>query len=115
MYMLRSKKDFEILFKEKSSYYSSFYNIYFVKNNINHIRMAISISKKIVKSAVIRNKAKRQIKSILTNWINLDKSVDCLIVLKSNFFNGSFEEKQKQLIWLLNKVNIVKDVKQFNK
>lgn len=108
--MLRSKKDFENLFKEKTSYYSSFYNIHFVKNDMNHIRVAISISKKIAKSAVIRNKARRQIKSILSNWINYEKEIDFLVVLKTNFFNGSFKEKQKQLLELLNKVNIIKNV-----
>lgn len=110
MYMLRSKKDFEILFKKKTSYYSSFYSIHFIRNDINHVRIAISISKKIAKSAVDRNKAKRQVKSILSKWINYEKAIDFLVVLKSNFFSASFDEKQKELILLLNKVNIIKSV-----
>ncbi|MBD5445855.1 MAG: ribonuclease P protein component [Mycoplasma sp.] len=108
-YMLRSKKDFETLFKKKTSYYSSFYNIHFVRNDINHIRVAISVSKKIAKLAVVRNKARRQIKSILSDLINYEKNIDCLIVLKVNFFSGNFKEKQKQLKELLNKVSIIKN------
>lgn len=106
--MLRSERDFNSLFKKKTSYYSSFYNFHFIKNDEKHVRVAISVSKKIAKSAVIRNKTRRQIKSILSKFINLNSQIDCLIVVKPNFFNGTFIEKEKQLLELMKKINIIK-------
>lgn len=102
--MLRTKKDFDNLFKGKTSYYSSFYTVHFSKNKVEHIRVGISVSKKLAKSAVSRNLARRQIKNILTNNIDYQKPVDILLVVKKNFFDADFLSKKKQLLELVNKI-----------
>lgn len=103
-YMLKSKVDFDNLFLNKTSYYSSFYIIFFKKNNLSHPRFAISVSKKNEKKAVNRNKAKRQIKSILRPYSNKQSSFDLLIIVKKQFLKSDFIEKKNQLENLLNKI-----------
>lgn len=102
--MLKSKTDFDNLFLKKTSYYSSFYIIYFCENSCEHPRFAISISKKIEKKAVNRNKSKRQIKALLTKFTKFGNNIDLLIIVKKNFFYVSYEQKRKELEYLLFKI-----------
>lgn len=102
--MLKSRKDFDNLFAKKSLFYSSFYIVYFVNNNLEHSRLSVSINKKVQKLAVQRNKAKRQIKTILynENFLNLKK--DILVVVKPDFFKANFESKKMVLNKLIDKI-----------
>ncbi len=103
-YMLKSRKDFDNLFLKKTSYYSSFYIIYYAKNNIGKPRFAISVSKKLQKKAVIRNIAKRQIKFILTQFCNLNFGIDIIVIVKPKFFDADFKTKKCDLESILSKV-----------
>lgn len=103
-YMLKSKIDFDNLFLNKTSYYSSFYIIYFKKNKLNYSRFAISVSKKNEKKAVNRNKARRQIKSILYPYSKLSSGVDLIVIVKQKFFQEEFIHKKNDLEDLLKKV-----------
>lgn len=107
-YMLKSRKDFDNLFLKKTSYYSSFYIIYYTNNDIEKPRFAISVSKKLQKKAVIRNVAKRQIKSILTQFSKLNLGVDLIVIVKSKFFNVDFATKKRDLESILYKVFNIK-------
>lgn len=103
-YMLKSKNDFDNLFLKKTSFYSSFYIIYWRKNNLLYPRFAISISKKNEKLAVRRNKARRQIKSILHTYSTKKNNVDIIIIVKKSFFNNDFETNKNDLINILKKI-----------
>lgn len=105
-YMLKSKIDFDNLFLNKTSYYSSFYIIYYKKNKLMYPRFAISISKKNEKKAVNRNKARRQIKSILYSYSKLRNGVDLIIIVKQKFFQEEFIYKKNDLDNLLQKIFI---------
>lgn len=105
--MLKSEKDFSNLFKKKTLFYSSFYIVYFVNNNLDHSRLGISISKKNQKLAVQRNKAKRQIKSILYNDDFLSLKKDVLVVVKPEFFKAEYELKKITLMKLIDKIKKV--------
>lgn len=107
-YMLKSKKDFDNLFLKKTSYYSSFYIIYYTKNNMGKPRFAISVSKKLQKKAVIRNVAKRQIKSILTKFSNLNIGMDLIVIVKQKFFDIDFATKKQDLEIIINKIFKIK-------
>lgn len=104
--VLRSKKDFSNLFKNKTTYYSSFFIIHAVKNNLGYLRYAIAINKKNFKTAVERNKIKRQIRSILRELENKDINADILIIPKNNFSKIEFLNKKSDLFNLIVKIHL---------
>lgn len=104
--MLKSKKDFKYLLSKKKTINSSSYVIYFLPNNLMYPRFGISVSKKRCKRSVDRNRTKRQIKSILHEYVmeNKNKNLDILIVVKDFFFSKEFSENKLELGSQLNKI-----------
>ncbi len=102
--VLKSKKDFNNLFENKTVYYSSFFIIYVSKNKLSHFRYAIAPNKKNFKLAVERNKIKRQIRSIVYEIKNKIYGIDFLIVPKNNYFDVNFFDKKKDLLNLIAKI-----------
>jgi len=74
--------------------------IYYKKNETNHFRLAISVSKK-SGNAVFRNHLKRQIREIFRNLRLLE--YDIFVIVKVNDSNLSFEEIQKDIQYLVKK------------
>lgn len=105
-HMLKSKKDFKNLLNRKKIINSSSYVIYFLPNNLNYPRFGISISKKKCKYSVDRNRTKRQIKSVLHDYVmkNKNKNIDILIVVKEVFFSNKFSVNKLELGLQLNKI-----------
>lgn len=97
------KKNHEILsvVRKQNKMFGSKITIYFQPNNLNCLRLAISISKKHFKLATTRNKIKRQIKAwflaVDTNLLNYD----IVTIVKPSYQDGSFildcNNLQKQL------------------
>ena len=76
------REDFQRLFQHGSRYYSKQYDVIVVQNNLNYVRFAFSMSKKIG-NAVIRNYEKR----VCREFVRREKEVyrkgfDILIVIK---------------------------------
>lgn len=106
IFVLRNKKDFQNLFKNRTCYYSSYFTIFATKNKVNHYRFAISVNRKNEKKAVNRNKIKRQIRSILKENKNVNHSMDLLIIPKKNFLKCEFSKKKTDLLQLIKKISL---------
>lgn len=105
-FVLRNKKDFKNLFKNKTCYYSSFFIIYTTKNTKKHLRTAISVNKKNEKKAVNRNKIKRQVRAIIREVKNKNIPIDMLIIPKKNFLEVDFSNKKQDLLVLIKKISL---------
>jgi len=103
-YSLKSKKDFNTLFKTGKKINSENLIFYFLEKNSEHIKIGIAISKKISKIALERNKLKRQIKSIITIIKPYDKEINLLIVIKRKEKKPSFSALQKEISWFFNQI-----------
>lgn len=103
---IKSKKDFDKIFKFKKQFNSSLYTVLYNQNLLNNHRFGILISKKKVKKAVDRNFFRRQIKSILRSIddSNEKKKLDIIIIIKNNFSEQSYQNKKKELLALFNKI-----------
>lgn len=101
--VLRKKKDFSNLYKNKKCFYSSFFTIYLTENNLNYARIAISVNKKNEKTAVNRNKIKRQIRNICRESNVNNLSVDMIIFPKKGFLNVKYLNKKEDFFKIIKK------------
>lgn len=83
---------------------NSAYVIHYLNNDENIIKVGISVSKKIGK-AIIRNKIKRQIRSMLSEILDFSsKSIDIIIIVKGKYLENSYQENLKLLNNLINNI-----------
>lgn len=94
---LKKNDDIVSVIKKNQKIYLKDISIYYQKNNLDVLRIAISVSKKHFKLAVDRNKVKRLIKAwfiaIEKNYIGYD----IVVIAKPSFNDGSFIVKYKEL------------------
>jgi ribonuclease P protein component len=100
---LKKKGDISSLFEKRLNVLrSKIFNINYVKNNLDELRFVIAVSKKKYKSAVTRNKIKRQVRQIL-QATNI-KGIDIAIFANENYFENKFEAIQNDLNSLLSRI-----------
>ena len=101
--IVKTKRDFNNIINNGICIKNKHYVIYSLDNNKNYDNFGISVGKKIG-NAVIRNKYKRKIRSIIDiyrkDFIN---NKDYIIILRSSALSISFQEMKESLILLLKK------------
>ena len=106
--IVKKNRDFSRIIKNNRPIKSNLFVIYLEKNTNDIYKFGISASKK-VGNAVTRNRVKRQIKSILDKN-TYKNNFNCLIIIKKDIIDKSFDEMSKDLNILINKLNI-KEIK----
>lgn len=103
-YRLLKNYQFEQLLKN-GKYISNreFFVYYLYRNDTEDIRIGISIPKKRINKAVMRNKVKRQINHMLIE-IDKKKSIDVIIMVKKNYLGNEYSVNKISLLRLLSKV-----------
>ncbi|MDY0277241.1 MAG: ribonuclease P protein component [Acholeplasma sp.] len=110
IYRIKKKSEIDVLFKEKTKKSNSYFTIYLKKrDDTTNFRFALSIGRK-YGNAVERNKIKRQIRSIVRLNKGIIKSdVEFVIVIKPQANGLLFEEINKYILYLLNKLNVLEN------
>jgi ribonuclease P protein component len=103
---LLSNQDFQKLIKNAKSFSNKSYIVFFAKNQLDHIRVGISVSTKLG-GAVIRNKTKRQVRMMLNQEIDLTIHKDIVIIVKSGYAKNTYIKNKEELITLFKKINEV--------
>ena len=106
--IVKKNRDFSRIIKNNRPIKSNLFVIYLEKNTNDIYKFGISASKK-VGNAVTRNRVKRQIKSILDKN-TYKNNFNCIIIIKKDIIDKSFDEMSKDLNILINKLNI-KEIK----
>jgi len=101
---LKKNKDFQKIIENRQSVGCSTLVIYYLKNNLEYARVGISCSKKIG-NAVIRNRTKRQVRSLLDSTLNLNTSIDYIVIVRNKFLEQEYEKNLKDIKYLLEKIN----------
>ena len=97
-YRIKKSKEIEDVLKNKRYAANPYFTIYIKENNENHhFRYAISVNKKIGK-AVVRNRLKRQVRSIISQ-INIKDNIDVFIIVRSKVLDIDFNEMNKQILY----------------
>ena len=101
-YRIKKSKEIEEVLKNKKYASNPYFTIYIKENNENHhFRYAMSVNKKIGK-AVVRNRLKRQIRSIISQ-ITIKDNIDLFIIVRNKVLDIDFNEMNKQILYLLRK------------
>lgn len=104
-YRVKKSQEIEKIIKHKNSVGNKNFVIYKLKNNeASHYRIGLSIGKK-YGNAVLRNKMKRQIRSILRNNKDLIMNFDYIVVIKPASRELEFEDISNNICNLLRKFN----------
>ena len=91
-------KEFDRVFKTGQSFYAKVFGLKTIDTNLENIRFGLLVGLKVSKKAVIRNKIKRQIRSIISQEIPLLKEgKDVVIVVLPPILDKKFEEIEKLL------------------
>ncbi len=99
------KIEFNEIFKNSDQMFTNFFILKY--SNSEKFRYGISVSKKIFKSSVKRNKVKRQIRSILYQYKpSFNKNI--IIVVNKKYEIDNFLNNKKDLIKGLNKLSNLK-------
>lgn len=80
-YRVKRSQDFDNIIRKKQSFANRQFVIYYQKNNLDHMRLGISVSKKLGK-AFERNKIKRYIRESFKTRKELVKSYDIIVIVR---------------------------------
>lgn len=100
---LLKNQDFKKVLDNKKSIANKEYVVYIKNNELNHIRIGISVSSKIGNS-VVRHKIKRQINEFLKDLIEINVNNDIVIIVRNNYINNDFIKNKESLKNLLLKL-----------
>jgi len=106
-YRIKKSSEIENILKGKQSVGNKNFSIYY-KNNENHFRFAISVSKKLGK-AFLRNYQKRKIREVFKAYQEILLPYDIFIICKAGSISLPHLETKQELYYLLNKASLVKE------
>ena len=105
--IVKKNLDFSRIIHTQRKFNFKDYIIYIERTNDKVYKFGISVSKKIG-NAVVRNKLKRQIKSIIDSK-DYQNSFNCIIILKRGILNKSYKDMENDLLTAFSKLKIFKE------
>ena len=105
--IVKKNLDFSRIIQNQRKYKFENYIIYIERTNDQVHRFGISVSKKIG-NAVVRNKLKRQIKSIIDTK-DYQNSFNCIIILRKGILTKSFNKISEDLYSAFKTLYILKE------
>lgn len=105
---LKNKKDFELVFKKGKGFKENFLYLKIAENKIKSTRFGFIITKKYSKSAVSRNRIRRQLREAVKIYLpKVKKGFDCAVVVIPGFAVSDFWELSDIMGKLLKKAGLI--------
>jgi len=105
---LKKERDFGELFKKGRSFKNNFLILKIIQNNSQENHFGFIISKKVSKKAVLRNKIKRRLASIVRQNIkDIKKGVNVALIALPGLEKKNFLETKEILNGLLKKASLI--------
>lgn len=104
--ILAKNDDFNRIIKNIKPIKKYNFIIYLEKISGNQYHFGFSVGKKIG-NAVVRNRIKRQLKSIIDEK-SYQNGFNCIIIVRKGILNCSYQQIRLELLECLNKLNIIK-------
>ncbi|AHI54335.1 ribonuclease P (protein C5) [Spiroplasma sabaudiense Ar-1343] len=103
--IVKKNHEFQDIINKKRFVKNNLFVVYFFKKEDQFLRYGISVGKKLG-NAVLRNKAKRQVRMIMRTHleeISLIKA-DIIILVRNNFLRSDFKESSNLLVGLIKNI-----------
>ena len=105
---LTKRKEFSYIYKNGQATHSNMLTIVMVKSKKETPKVGFSVSNKLG-NAPVRNKIKRRLREILRQKLTIIKPYQNLIIVaKQPIVEASFSDTQKEMCYILNKGNLIK-------
>lgn len=105
---LRHDQDFKNVFNKGRSVFDAICGIKFVKNRHDYSRFAVVVGTKVSKSAVVRNRVRRQYRAILReNLAKMLPGFDVILLTSNKSIAPTSQEKQEKLLAVLKKARLL--------
>ena len=101
-YRVKKNEEFSRIIKKRQSLANHSFIIYYLKNDLDHSRIGISVSKKLG-NAVIRNKIKRQVRMMVQQTVNFKDNYDYIVIVRNKYLDLDFSSNLKELGYLYKK------------
>ena len=99
---LRRKRDFERVYAEGRQLYSKGFLVITHRSDEPEPRLGVTVTRKIDKRAVVRNRIKRRIKEIFRlNRHRLKEPLDIVVIARQNSAACSLREMERQILGAL--------------
>lgn len=105
--IIKKNLEFQNIINKSKCYKYLYFQIYVAKTNLGYSRYGIGVSRK-VKTAVKRNKLKRQVKAVINTNQLYKISLDYVIIVKSNAVALNFKTLESNLLQAL-KITVKKE------
>lgn len=113
-YRIKKSLDFDNIIKKKRSFANRQFVIYYNKNEYNHCRVGISVSKKLGK-AHVRNKLKRYVRECFNKRKEHLETFDIIIIVRNSAVEMKLDQFDKSIDHVLTKAKLYKRVKKNEK
>ena len=105
---LKREKDVELVFKKGKGVFDSACGVKFKENGQEVSRFAVVVGTKVHKSAVKRNKIRRQYREIMKRYLSdLKTGVDVVLLTSKGALELDFLEKEARLVKVLRKAGLL--------
>lgn len=105
---LRRDKEFKKVFASGKSVFDSACGVKFAKNDLNDSRFAVVVGTKVSKSAVKRNRVRRQYREIVRLKLEeIKKGYDVILLVGKEALTLDYEKKEKKLGKVLKKAKLI--------
>jgi ribonuclease P protein component len=104
--VLKKTQDFKKVMTNRNLNVSNpVFRIHYLPNKIQKLRFGLAVNKKNFKTAVLRNKIKRQMREIIKS-VSPPKNVDIVVIVKYAYINNVFQANKKMFINLYNSIPV---------
>lgn len=105
---LKRDKDFDRIFKKGKSVFDPVCGVKFGKNSLKQSRIAVVVGLKVSKSAVKRNKVRRQYQEIVRLELeNIKKGFDIILLTSKKALDLDYSEKEACILKVLKKAGLL--------
>ncbi len=105
---LKRDQDIKKVFAKGRSVHGDLVGIKFIANRLPETRFAVAVGTKVAKTAVARNRLKRQIRAILAKYqAKIVVGFDVVVMTKVPAVGKASKEIEKQLLWILQKAKML--------
>jgi ribonuclease P protein component len=102
-FRLLKNYDFQSVIQQKRSAANKSFVVYVKKNDLNKMRVGVTVGNK-YGCAVLRNKAKRQVREMVKDMFDFSLAVDIVIIIRKEFINRTFQKNNEELHYIYKKL-----------